>query len=219
MPDNTKNLILIFDLDGTLWDSSKQLAESWNIVLQSTPLKVPAPVLTAEGLLPVLGRPMNEIADAILPGLDEKERRIVFRKCEEFENIYLTTHGGILYPDVESTLNALQSQGYKMSIVSNCQAGYINAFFTWSGLGKYFCDLEEWGRTGLTKAENIRLVMKRNGFEKAVYIGDTKKDYDAACGAGIPFIHATYGFGDVPEAQYVIRKVADLTALLSVSFC
>lgn len=218
MKNNIRDLFLIFDLDGTLWDSSEQLAQSWNIVLQSTPLKGTAPYPTAQGLLSVLGRTMDEIADALLPGLDEEERRIVFRKCEEFENTYLTTHSGILYPNVQETLSLLKDQGYQMAIVSNCQAGYINAFYIGTGLRSYFCDLEEWGRTKLTKSENIRLVMKRNGFEKAVYIGDTIKDYEAACGAEVPFIHAAYGFGEVPEAEYRIHSLKELPALLEDSF-
>ena len=214
MESNRKELLLIFDLDGTLWDSSKQLAESWNIVLQSTDLKGEVPVLTAKSLLSVLGKTMDDIADALLPGLDEAERRIVFQKCEEFENIYITEHGGVLFPDVEKTLWSLSSRGYKMTMVSNCQKGYIPAFFTWSGLGHYFFDYEEWGRTGRSKAENIRLVMERNGFLEAIYIGDTVGDYRSATDAGIPFIHAAYGFGEVPEADRKIGCFRDLLTLL-----
>ncbi|MDE7279616.1 MAG: HAD hydrolase-like protein, partial [Oscillospiraceae bacterium] len=90
-------------------------------------------------------------------------------------------------------------------IVSNCQSGYIETFLEYHKLGKYFADFECPGGTGFAKAENIRIVMERNGLEKAVYVGDTQGDLDASDSAGIPFIHAAYGFGNVdrnvPEAQ------------------
>ena len=77
-----------------------------------------------------------------------------------------------------------------------------------------FCDYEEWERTGLTKGENIRLVMERNGYRKAVYVGDTRKDQEAAQAAGIPFIHASYGFGKTEEPDGVIASLTDLPALI-----
>ena len=63
---------------------------------------------------------------------------------------------------------------------------------------------------GSRKGENIRLVMRRNGFDHAVYIGDTVKDQEAAVLAGVPFIHAAYGFGQVSGADAVIHSLSEL---------
>ena len=89
------------------------------------------------------------------------------------------------------------------------------AFLVSSGAADLFLDYEEWERTGLAKGENIRLVMERNGYAKGVYIGDTKKDREAALQAGIPFIHAAYGFGRVDSCDGVIRSLSDLPAEIS----
>ena len=43
-----------------------------------------------------------------------------------------------------------------------------------------------------------------------VYVGDTLNDYNSAHEAGIDFIFAKYGFGDVPEAKKTIAKPRDL---------
>ena len=56
----------------------------------------------------------------------------------------------------------------------------------------------------------VSMVMARNGYTKGIYIGDTKKDREAALLAGIPFIHAAYGFGEVPEADAVIHSLSEL---------
>ncbi|MBO5256842.1 MAG: HAD family hydrolase, partial [Clostridia bacterium] len=86
---------------------------------------------------------------------------------------------------------------YRLFIVSNCQAGYIEAFLQAHGLGDRFEDIECTGNTGLCKADNIRLIMKRNGLTSSVFVGDTISDGSAARTAGIPFIYAKYGFGEL----------------------
>jgi HAD superfamily hydrolase (TIGR01549 family) len=115
---------------------------------------------------------------------------------------------------LEETLQALREEGYTLSIVSNCQRGYVEAFLRGSGLGAYFADYEEWERTCRPKGENIRLVMERNGFERAVYVGDTGKDEEAARVAGIPFIHAAYGFGKAEAPEGVIGSLEELPVLI-----
>jgi phosphoglycolate phosphatase len=106
---------------------------------------------------------------------------------------------------LEEVLQAL-SEKYELYIVSNCQEGYIEAFYAYHGLEKYFRDFENPGRTGLSKGENIKLLMKRNGLEAPVYVGDTAGDQKAAKDAGIPFVYAKYGFGDVEDYDYAIER-------------
>ena len=65
----------------------------------------------------------------------------------------------------------------------------------------------------MSKAENIRLLLSRNAIDAAIYVGDTEKDKAAADGAGIPFVHAAYGFGRVPDADWKISTLADLPLL------
>ena len=74
------------------------------------------------------------------------------------------------------------------------------------------------GRTGLDKGANIRLVMERNGVTKAVYVGDTQGDADAAAKAGVPFIFAEYGFGMVNAAAARIASLPELPAAVEKIF-
>ena len=211
-----KDLMLLFDLDGTIWDSAKEVAESWNIVMHKYHPEFP--VLTEHDINAVMGQTMDDIAKTILTDMDDAERGPLFKECEEYEVAYIAEHGGTLYPEVEATLKKLAEAGYKMAIVSNCQKGYIDAFFQSMKMKKYFCDMEEWGNTKLSKAENIRLVMERNGFEKAVYIGDTRRDQQAAKGAGIPFIHAAYGFGDSEDPEGSVESFSEIPSCLKRLF-
>lgn len=203
--------MVIFDLDGTLWDSAESVAESWNIVTEQCGLDIH---IAADDIRRNMGKTMNEIADDVFPGLEEKERYALARKCEVFENGYISEHGGALFEGVRETLGQLLEAGVSMSIVSNCQEGYIPAFIKSMDMSRYFCDYEEWGRSGLLKAENIRLVMERNGADRAVYVGDIQKDADASAKAGIPCIWAAYGFGTIEEPAGVLRKFSDLPGIL-----
>jgi len=204
--------MVIFDLDGTLWDSTVPVAESWNIILKRETGKDIG--LKPADIMRNMGKTMDEIADDLFAYLPEEERYALARKCEVFENGYITERGATLYDGVEETLKKMQDMGVTMSVVSNCQEGYVKAFLDSMDMWKYFVDYEEWGRTRLLKAGNIRLVMDRNNEDKAIYVGDIQTDADAAHKAGIPCIHAAYGFGEIEDAEGRISSFDELPAVL-----
>ena len=208
-----KDTMLLFDLDGTLWDSAPAVAEAWNEVFQrECPGLKP---LTVDDIHGVMGMTMKEISLALYPDADMPRRDEIFDICCRYEVEYLYTHCGALYPDFRAVMETLKAQGYDLAVVSNCQTGYVKAFLTASGASGLFVDYEEWERTSLAKGENIRLVMERNHYAKGVYIGDTKKDQEAALLARIPFIHAAYGFGSVESADGVIHSLSELPSVIT----
>lgn len=210
-----ENKMVIFDLDGTLWDSAASVAASWNeaLDLEGEGSSIRG-VITDEEVHSVMGKTMTEIAGIVLPGMEPAQRAEIFEACMKYENEYVSVHGGMLFAGVRETLAELKKMGYKLAIVSNCQAGYIEAFLRSMNMRAFFCDYEEWGRTGRPKGENIRLVMERNNAEDAIYIGDTYGDKKASDQAGILFIHAAYGFGEVPGAAASIDKFSELLEMV-----
>lgn len=198
---------IIFDMDGTLWDSAENVAISWNIAIEQSGLS--DKVLNAADIHGVMGRTMDKIADALFPELSKEKRMELLELCCKLENEYLAEHGGELYPKLEATLAKL-GEDYPLYIVSNCQAGYIEAFLDYYGFWKYFKDIECYGNNFKQKGENIRLLAERNGLEKAVYVGDIQGDYDASMQAGVGFIHAAYGFGTINAEVPAIKTMAEL---------
>lgn len=198
---------IIFDLDGTLWDSSKTVAQSWTQVVQGSPYG--KGTITEEDLSKMMGLQTQEIAAILFDYLDEEKQMELILACCQREQDDLLRKGGILYPQLEETLLAL-SKKFRLFIVSNCQEGYIETFYAFHKLEKYFLDFENPGRTGLSKGENIQLVMERNHIKKAVYVGDTQGDMLSAKFAGIPFVFASYGFGKPEAYDYIIEKPIDL---------
>lgn len=203
-----KTKAVIFDLDGTLWDSSEIIAPAWNGWCREHGVDR---VFTPAECRSYCGKTLEQIAALVFPDMEPARREEILLGCCMEENPVLSVRGGSLYPDLLPVLQSLRKR-YFLAVVSNCQEGYIEAFFTGNRTGPFFDDSENAGRTGLSKGENIRLVLRRNGIERAVYVGDTDGDQAAARQAGVPFIHAAYGFGAVSGADAVIRSVRELPA-------
>jgi phosphoglycolate phosphatase len=200
---------VIFDLDGTLWNATENIARSWNQVL----LEEGYAAKSAEELKGCMGLPMGELFARLFPGVESGKIERLAEKLYAAENAYMEKHGGVLYTGLEETLQALKGK-YLLAVVSNCQAGYIEAFFKAHGLGKYFTDFESLGGTGLLKAGNIRLVAERNHLKYPVYVGDIQGDCDSAHEAGAAMVYAAYGFGSVAGAEGVIHSITELPDVL-----
>nr|MBQ8253078.1 HAD family hydrolase [Lachnospiraceae bacterium] len=199
---------IIFDLDGTLWDSAQAVVDSWNVVIDKMPDFHKR--ITVEDMESLMGKTMDDIAYTYFDTVSRERALEILQACMDYENAYLEKVGGILYPQLEEVLGNL-SKDYFLAIVSNCQSGYIEAFLKHHGLEKYFDDTECFGNTKQEKDANIRLVAERNRLEKAVYVGDVLGDYLSATKAGLEFVHAAYGFGEVPQAKYRIQSLTELS--------
>ena len=184
---------LIFDIDGTLWDSRALVAEGYNIQLKAEGL--PHLCVTAEDLKPLFGKVMTEIADVILATIPESERYDLMERCMATENQYLHDNEcNIGYPGIAQTVKELAKK-YRLFIVSNSQCGYPELCISKLGLTPYIQGHMCFGDTGTSKGKTIRTLMEKHNIENCAYIGDTQGDYEATVEADVPFIWATYGFG------------------------
>lgn len=200
---------IIFDMDGTLWNSTRQVAEAWSSV---TVKKLGKPV-TEEDMYRVMGMPMDRLVQSLFPDHELSELLPIMEECGETENAYLLRNGAELYPDLQETVRIL-AQEYPLYIVSNCQTGYIETFLTYYHLGAYFEDHACFGDNNRQKWENIALIIERNRLDQGIYVGDIQADYEAAIRAGAGFIHAAYGFGTVDAQVPAIQSLTELPQLL-----
>jgi len=209
---------VIFDMDGTVWDSSENVAKAWTVKVHEAGYT--DKVVTREDIQRNMGKPMDEIADNLFFYAEKGEARNTLRfSCENYENEYLRDHGGILYDGICETWTKLKEMGYHVYIVSNCQAGYIEAFLEFYNIayGKpedLVEDIECYGNNFLQKDENIKLIAERNGLTAACYVGDIQSDYDSTVKAGFPFIHAKYGFGTINTEVPYINSFDELTKVV-----
>ncbi len=202
---------LILDVDGTLWDAVQVITDSWNEALRDVP-DVKGTITTSQ-MQQCLGKTMHEIADAIFPYLSVERRREVLGAAMEYEVKYLMGHPGRVYPDVVKTLENLHRAGWHLYIVSNCQKGYIEDYLHAQGSEHLIEDHICFEDTMADKGTNIHLCMERNELTRAIYVGDTAGDLSAARKAGIDFIYASYGFGDVNAAQEKVEQIESFAQL------
>ena len=187
---------LIFDIDGTLWDSRAVIAEGYNEVL--TEAGYPELCVNAEDLKKLFGKTMSEIADILLAKVPVEQRYPLMERCIDVgDGKLLDDPCDIGYPGVVETLEELAKR-YRLFIVSNSQAGYPQTTMEKLGINHLIEGHLCFGDTGTDKGTTIRILMEKHGIQSAVYIGDTQGDYEASCNAGLPFVWVTYGFG-VPE--------------------
>lgn len=202
---------LIFDIDGTLWDSRALVAEGYNIQLREEGLS--HLFVDAERLRPLFGKVMTAIADELFSELPAPDRYSLMERCMERENRYLQENPcRIGYPKVRETLEAL-SKSHRLFIVSNAQKSYPELCMEKLGLSPYIQAHLCFGDTGTSKGQTILTLMRQEHIASCAYIGDTQGDYEATLEANIPFLWAAYGFG-VPEGYAAkLTAIEDLLTL------
>ena len=200
---------IIFDVDGTMWDSTPIAAGSYNKIFEREGVDKR---VTADDLKKLFGKPMDEIFKAILPDLDHDTAVRMADDCMELENAELEVTGGEYYPEIRETFAALAKK-VPLFIVSNCQCGYIEITMKGAQLEPYVQDFLCFGDTGTSKGQTILTLMKKNGLKNPVYVGDIQGDADACKEAGIPIIYAAYGFGTIAEPYATIHELKQLRTL------
>lgn len=198
---------IIFDLDGTLWNTVDSCLKATSFVKEEHS-DITRDV-TKKQIESAMGKTSDEIVN-IYYGYLPREKGEEYANEAFNKNVdNLLKEGGTLYPNTRDTIIKL-SKKYKLYIVSNCVKGYIESFLNTSGLKDYFSDYESYGNTLLSKGENIKLVIDRNNLKNPIYVGDTKGDMEASNYAGIPFVYAAYGFGKVEGFDYKINDISEL---------
>jgi phosphoglycolate phosphatase len=203
---------IIFDLDGTLWDSTANVAIAWQGAKQQ--VDYIRNDITADTVKSITGMAYDAIFEKLFPYLDNATRNEFKTLCAQNELHTLHSKGGALYPELAETLTYLKNK-YRLFIVSNCQSGYIEIFLGMDDMLAYFEGHQCYGTKGQPKYQNILDIVAGHNLKAPVYIGDTTGDRDSAQKAGVPFIYAAYGFGEVKEGFIAeIQQFSELRDLL-----
>ena len=202
---------LIFDIDGTLWDSRALVAEGYNLQLKDEGME--RYCVDAQRLRSLFGKVMTVIADELFPDLPQLQRYGLMERCMARENEYLQSNEcRIGYPGIAQTLQALAKQ-HRLFIVSNSQCGYPELCISKLGLENCIRGHLCFGNTGTSKGKTIRALMEKYAISSCAYIGDTQGDLEATAEAGVPFIWAAYGFDTPSRYDLRIDAPADLIKL------
>lgn len=182
--------MLIFDMDGTLWDTTDITLEATNNIAEKYSV---VDEVNIDQVKCIMGLSKEEGAATLMPNLSlDISTHYIDLQIEEVVRL-IKEKGARIYDGVIDTLKELNNT-YKLAIVTNNKDEYAKIFIDKSNLNDYFTDYMGAASYNITKGEAIKKLIDRNNITKACYIGDIKKDMESAYEAGIDFIHARYGF-------------------------
>ena len=212
--------IVGFDLDGTLLDTSGDLAAAVNHALASAG----RPTLPVEAVRPMIGggsRHMLAQGMAATGGCTEAELDTLQTRLLAFyeANIAIETRP---FPGCLNALNALAARGVTLAVVTNKNERLARIVLDALGLTDRFATIIG-GDTlgpdrGKPKPDLIELMVERCGPGPAAFVGDSIYDVEAAQAAGLPVVACSFGFLQQPVetlgAEAVIDHYAELIGTL-----
>ncbi|ALR22084.1 phosphoglycolate phosphatase [Sphingobium baderi] len=210
--------IVGFDLDGTLIDTSGDLAAAVNYAIGLLG-RVPFPV---EAIRPFVGKGakvMLERALAASGGYEEAELSESLPILLDYYEQNLAIHS-VPYPGLIAALDRLAEMNVKLAICTNKAERFTIPLMHQLGLSDRFASIVGGDTVGVAKPDPapIREMIARAGGGRAIFLGDTINDIAGARNAGIPSIAVSFGFLDGPvenlEADAVIHHFDELASML-----
>ena len=204
---------LIFDLDGTLADTSPDLLGATNAVLAARE----RPLLDLGHLRHMVGFGAHAL---IGQAMEASGAPVTEEQMPPLIDIFLahyTAHiadGTRLFPGVAQTLAALKAGGARLGVLTNKPQGLTDLLLPQLKLDGVFAAVYGAGRKTYTKPDPriFHDVVQDCGGGPAVMIGDSITDLNTARAASVPCILMSYGFTPVPAAELGADVVLDAFA-------
>ncbi|GLS43453.1 phosphoglycolate phosphatase [Methylobacterium brachythecii] len=193
--------IAVFDLDGTLADTAGDLIGTLNVILKreglaALPLEQARDLLGA-GARALITRGFSATGQVLEP--DRLER--LFQDFLDYYGAHLTDHSR-LYPGVVAALDDLEAKGFRLAVCTNKVEGHAVDLLKALGLAPRFAAIVGKDTFAWSKPDprHITLTVERAGGDpsRAVMVGDSRADVDAAKAAGIPVVGVSFGYTAVP---------------------
>lgn len=209
---------VIFDLDGTLLDTLKDLANSVNYALKECGY----PERTTDEVRRFIGNGVIKLMKRAAPdGIGEE----AFEKCfntfrsHYLEHMYDNTKP---YEGVEDMLYILKEKGIKTAVVSNKLhsgvVGLCEDFFSGQLTSAYGVNTEDERKP---QPKNVFKALDDLGVskEETVYVGDSEVDVQTAKNAGLECIGVTWGFRSENElkeagAEYIAHTATETADII-----
>mgnify|MGYP002851894469 FL=1 len=197
---NSKINTVIFDLDGTLLDTLKDLQISTNYALKKHGMKE----RTLDEVRCFVGNGVAKLIErAIDGGLENKEYAEVL---EDFKNHYKLhcNDNTAPYDGIPALLSELKKSGMKMAIVSNkfdAAVKELNSLYFADFIQVAIGESEKIKKKPAPDTVNAAIEELGSCVTECVYVGDSDVDIMTAKNVGIPCISVTWGFRDEDELK------------------
>lgn len=206
--------LIIFDLDGTLADTSIDITNALNYAVEPYNFKS----LTPEETISIVGVGITRLIEKLI---GEENKEILTDVLDRFLNYYsehLNVHT-VLYPGVRETLNGLRD--YKKAVISNKREFLSIRLLEDLKLSGYF-DTILGGDSVEEKKPSPKPIFKVLEMlslkpHETVIVGDSNFDIEAGKAAGVKTIAVSYGYRDISmlkDADFIIDDFRDIVKVL-----
>lgn len=204
---------LIFDLDGTLVDSSAICCGILTAMLRDRDSDHCIDGDHARQFMSHGGQQM--VAALLGPACGDPEAELA-----EFRARYTRTPTptSALFPEVAAGLNALHAAGFALSICSNKPQHLCDQVLADVGLSGLFTEVvgQQGGLRAKPAPDLLDEVLRRIGAapKHCLFIGDSELDHETALARRIPFLFVTYGYAArnwLPDDSAIFDSFAALT--------
>ncbi|HVO97305.1 MAG TPA: HAD-IA family hydrolase [Bryobacteraceae bacterium] len=212
--------LLIFDLDGTLIDSKRDLADAVNAMR----LHLGEPPLADQTVYSYVGSGAPVLVRRALPGRDEEEIERGLRYFLEYYRDHMLD-ATTLYPGVREALDELMESPAKMAVLTNKPVRFSEHLIKGLGLDGHFFRI--YGGNSFEEKKphpiGIELLMQESGIgrDRTIMVGDSAVDVLTARNAQVLACGVTWGFQPETFAEappdFTIDRMSELVARVTSS--
>jgi phosphoglycolate phosphatase-like HAD superfamily hydrolase len=209
---------LIFDMDGTLFQTDKILEVSLDDAFErlrsegkwdeETPI---------EKYREIMGVPLPKVWEVLLPdhSSEERERTDAFFLERLIQNI--RNGKGALYPHVQELFSHLKENGFSLYIASNGLIEYLNAIVDYYALDQWITEIFSIQHIeSLNKSDLVRHIVEKYEITSGAVVGDRLSDIHAAKDNGLISIGCRFDFAreeELAQADVIIEGLLELKML------
>ncbi len=208
---------MIFDMDGTLLDSAKDITISVNTVREQNHS---LPPLSEAFVVDAINREHRNLAELFYGTAQyEKKDQLLF---EEHYDEQCIKHVS-LYEGIYDSLLTLKDEHFHLSVATNAPSKFARRMLEACGVLEYFDFVMGADRVSKPKPdkEMLEYILKNYGYKRghqALMVGDNIKDMQAAENAGIEGAFATWGFSPTPRHHIVFDDPKEIVPYLKSDF-
>lgn len=193
------NLILIYDLDGTIFRTKETILPAIKNLLRELNYDKEIDELVSS----LIGEKTSTFCKKLKPKEMEMDRFIEKLWKKEKESI---DNEGTLYEGIREILDECKANGIKMVLCSNANRDYIEYVLDRFGIKDHFVSILS-GLDFEKKSTAVKNIIERHDKSTAVLIGDRAIDRKAAEENNIPFIAALYGYGkeEIEDCYFTVK--------------
>ncbi|QUG42367.1 HAD hydrolase-like protein [Psychrobacillus sp. INOP01] len=210
---------LIFDMDGTLFQTDKilelSLDDTFNHLRSLNKWDTATPI---DKYREIMGVPLSKVWETLLPNHSNEERELTDAYFLErlVENI--KSGKGALYPNVKEVFSYLKENNCSIYIASNGLTEYLNAIVSYYHLENWVTETFSIQQIQtLDKADLVKTIIRKYDIKKAAVVGDRLSDINAAKDNGLIAIGCNFDFAqedELAQADLVIDDLIELTTIL-----